>query len=303
MLETSPLDIPTLAAISKGKSTDKFTTDAMYLPKRSQKTSQPLRLLLTDILDPQNLGSILRSAYFLGAEMVVLDKRTCAPLNSVAVKASAGAVEALPLAYTNFATKFVADSKSCKWNVFAAHLPASESTDTDEMSLNTTSSSICNITMNKLGAETFAIDKNLKNAQTLMVVGGEGRGLTEKILQQCHGFVHVKAGRDTSVIGLDSLNVGVATALCTAHLLSRIQDARRSASGLEPQKTAETKNFRNTRAAKEYQLENMARNEQQATMEQPEEVRTDSSAQVTSVADDVNVETTVEEKKEQSESK
>ena len=45
----------------------------------------------------QNLGSLVRSAYFLGAEGVLCCARNSAPLSPTVSKASAGALELLPL--------------------------------------------------------------------------------------------------------------------------------------------------------------------------------------------------------------
>ena len=50
-------------------------------------------LALDEIQDPRNLGALLRSARFLGAQGVVVSIKNSAPLSPAASKASAGAVE------------------------------------------------------------------------------------------------------------------------------------------------------------------------------------------------------------------
>ena len=57
----------------------------------------PLLVFLDGVQDPRNLGAIVRSAYVLGAHGVVVAKDRAAPVTPVAVKASAGATELLPI--------------------------------------------------------------------------------------------------------------------------------------------------------------------------------------------------------------
>jgi len=60
-------------------------------------TGPTLLVALDSILDPQNLGAILRSAEAAGSDGVILPERRSAPLSPAAVKASSGASELLPL--------------------------------------------------------------------------------------------------------------------------------------------------------------------------------------------------------------
>src|SRR5204863_6554010 len=57
-----------------------------------------LLVALDSIMDPQNLGAILRSAEVAGAEGAIIPEHRSAPLSPVAVKASSGATELLPIA-------------------------------------------------------------------------------------------------------------------------------------------------------------------------------------------------------------
>jgi 23S rRNA (guanosine2251-2'-O)-methyltransferase len=58
----------------------------------------PVFLLLDGIQDPRNLGAILRTAAATGVDGVVLPKRRSAGLTGAVAKASAGAVERVPVA-------------------------------------------------------------------------------------------------------------------------------------------------------------------------------------------------------------
>jgi 23S rRNA (guanosine2251-2'-O)-methyltransferase len=61
-------------------------------------TSPTLLVALDSILDPQNLGAILRSAEVAGSDGAILPEHRSAPLSPAAVKASSGATELLRIA-------------------------------------------------------------------------------------------------------------------------------------------------------------------------------------------------------------
>jgi 23S rRNA (guanosine2251-2'-O)-methyltransferase len=61
-------------------------------------TSPSLLVALDSILDPQNLGAILRSAEVAGADGAIIPEHRSAPISPAAVKASSGASELLPIA-------------------------------------------------------------------------------------------------------------------------------------------------------------------------------------------------------------
>ena len=61
------------------------------------KNEKPFIVILDEITDVHNLGSIIRSAECLGAHGVIIPKRRAAQINSVAAKSSAGAIEYLPV--------------------------------------------------------------------------------------------------------------------------------------------------------------------------------------------------------------
>jgi len=65
------------------------------MPKK--KNEKPFIVILDEITDVHNLGSIIRSAECLGAHGVIIPKRRAAQINSVVAKSSAGAIEYLPV--------------------------------------------------------------------------------------------------------------------------------------------------------------------------------------------------------------
>lgn len=64
----------------------------------AQSRKESLFLIILDgIEDPHNLGAIIRTAEACGAHGVVIPKRRAAGITSVAIKASAGAIEYMPV--------------------------------------------------------------------------------------------------------------------------------------------------------------------------------------------------------------
>lgn len=60
-------------------------------------SDKPILVILDEISDPHNLGAIARSAECSGASGLIVPERNSAPITPVAIKASAGALEYLPI--------------------------------------------------------------------------------------------------------------------------------------------------------------------------------------------------------------
>ncbi|OMF23767.1 23S rRNA (guanosine(2251)-2'-O)-methyltransferase RlmB [Paenibacillus sp. FSL H8-0548] len=74
------------------------------LERAKQRDEVPFILLLDEIEDPHNLGSILRTAECTGVHGVIIPKRRSASLTATVLKTSAGAAEHVPVArVTNLA--------------------------------------------------------------------------------------------------------------------------------------------------------------------------------------------------------
>jgi 23S rRNA (guanosine2251-2'-O)-methyltransferase len=74
------------------------------LAKAKERGEEPFILILDEIEDPHNLGSILRTADCTGAHGVIIPKRRSVGLTATVSKTSAGAVEYVPVArVTNIA--------------------------------------------------------------------------------------------------------------------------------------------------------------------------------------------------------
>jgi len=72
----------------------------------------PVIVALDEVTDPQNLGAICRTAEASGATGVVIPERRAAEVTAAVCKASAGAVEHLPVAQVRNLADFLADAKT-----------------------------------------------------------------------------------------------------------------------------------------------------------------------------------------------
>ncbi|MCR8850813.1 23S rRNA (guanosine(2251)-2'-O)-methyltransferase RlmB [Rossellomorea sp. SC111] len=66
--------------------------------KAEQKGEDPFILILDELEDPHNLGSIMRTADAAGAHGIIIPKRRAVGLTSTVAKASTGAIEHIPVA-------------------------------------------------------------------------------------------------------------------------------------------------------------------------------------------------------------
>lgn len=69
--------------------------EILEIPK--EKGEDPFLIILDGITDPHNLGSIIRTADAVGAHAVIIPKRRSVQITPIVAKASAGAVEYLPV--------------------------------------------------------------------------------------------------------------------------------------------------------------------------------------------------------------
>ncbi|KAJ4412139.1 hypothetical protein N0V85_003722 [Neurospora sp. IMI 360204] len=164
----------------------------------SSTTHKPLVVVVDQILDPGNLGAILRSVSFLGATAVAITKRESASLTPVALKASAGASESLTLFSVDHLPKFLQDSRENGWLVYAA-VPRTSGSGNLQKHLDL--------------HEIEEIDPLRKNP-CILLLGSEGEGLPGQIKSKADYEVNIPNMSGGTVI--DSLNVSVAAGLLTS---------------------------------------------------------------------------------------
>lgn len=104
-----------------------YATVEDILKIAEDKGESPFVILLDEITDPHNLGSILRTANAVGAHGVIIPKRRSVGLSGVVAKTSAGALEYTPVAkVTNLAQTIDALKEKGVW-FYATHQDAKQS--------------------------------------------------------------------------------------------------------------------------------------------------------------------------------
>ena len=142
-------------------------------------TGSPFVVLLDSVQDPRNLGAVLRTAYCAGVDSVVIPRDRAAAPSPLVSKASAGAMEHLPIARVsniNNAMKFLK-----KKGLWLAGLEGGTQQSLFD----------CDLTM-PLG----------------LVVGGEEKGLRPLVKRHCDFLVAIPHARV-----FNSLNASVAAGL------------------------------------------------------------------------------------------
>ncbi|MCJ1385662.1 hypothetical protein MMC17_008785 [Xylographa soralifera] len=198
----------------------------------------PLLIFLDGILDPGNLGAILRSAHFLGVDAVALSARHSAPLTPVALKASAGAAESLPLISIRTPAAFVDASRAAGWKFYAAVAPTDQPGASADSLGAEKESPVPPVPHYKL--PTLAALCPTRAHPCVLMLGGEGEGLRWALRRKADATVSIETSRRAG--GVDSLNVSVAAGLlCEAFLRAPSEAAvvkektpnRRSGGGVE----------------------------------------------------------------------
>lgn len=186
-----------------------------------QNARYPFTLLLDGILDPGNVGAIIRSAYYFGADAIAFSSRNSAPISPVTIKASAGAAENIPLITITNPASFIDTSRANGWRFFAAEPPApasdtSNNTPRRSDYINPSAGGTPVLSPSSLSTE-------LLKSPCVLMLGGEGSGLTGTLKRKADSFISIPGPRipesEIDPAGVDSLNVSVASGLlCEAFL-------------------------------------------------------------------------------------
>lgn len=87
-----------------------------------EPAKQPFLLLLDGVQDVRNFGAIVRSAYCTGVDGIIICKRKAAPLNAVALKASAGLAERMEIYEAPSLPNALQELKEAGYNLYIAAL-------------------------------------------------------------------------------------------------------------------------------------------------------------------------------------
>ena len=153
-----------------------YTTADMIAKDRGT----PLLILLENLQDPGNLGTILRSSEGAGVTGVILSADSVDPYNPKVIRSTMGAIFRVPHLISEDLQKTAEELKAAGVRIYAAHLDAgSKSYDT--------------------------VDWNEPSA---ILIGNESKGLTEAMTAAADEKVHIP------MLGkVESLNAAVAASL------------------------------------------------------------------------------------------
>lgn len=194
-----------------------------------------LWVALDEVTDPQNLGAIIRSAYFFGAAGVVLCAKNSAPLSGVVSKASAGSLELTELRSCRNMMQFLVSSAENGWRVLGG----------------------------SVSSRAVPLNDIASGAPTILVLGSEGTGLRPLVERSCTQLIRIPGNIPIDVsarveddvepvemnhncsseefrsfLAVESLNVSVAAGVLLHHLIgsnhnfngnSHIQDGQTNA--------------------------------------------------------------------------
>jgi 23S rRNA (guanosine2251-2'-O)-methyltransferase len=151
---------------------------------------EPLIVVLDQVQDPQNLGSICRTAECVGAAGVVIPERRAAEVTPAACKASAGAVEHLRIARVRNVADFLAEAREGGCWCYGAS-----------------------------GDHASAVAYNAPDytgAGVALVLGSEGAGLRPRVASACDQLIALPLRG-----AIDSLNVSAAAAAILYEILQQ----------------------------------------------------------------------------------
>jgi 23S rRNA (guanosine2251-2'-O)-methyltransferase len=144
-----------------------------------EKNETPFFLILDELEDPHNLGSILRTADAAGVHGIIIPKRRAVGLTATVAKASTGAIEHVPVVRVTNLARTIAELKERGIWIFGTDAKGSE--DYRKMD----------------AAMPLAI-----------VIGSEGKGISRLIRDNCDFLIHLP------MVGhVTSLNASVAASL------------------------------------------------------------------------------------------
>jgi 23S rRNA (guanosine2251-2'-O)-methyltransferase len=184
-VETAPrAEVDRRAATKHHQGVIAFVTDAAYIAlddliEEAQSSGVPLIVLLDGIQDPQNLGAIARTVDAAGAHGIVVPERRAVGVTPGAVRASAGALEHVPVARVTNLGRAVDQVKE---------------------------SGIWVVGLDMAGDRTYT-EVDLTRP-TALVVGSEGEGISRLVREKCDVLAAIPLKGKVA-----SLNASVAAAI------------------------------------------------------------------------------------------
>jgi len=151
----------------------------VLIKNRNKFSKYDLILILDSVMDPQNLGSIIRSACCLGSNGVIIPTDRAAPVTAAVIKASAGSALQIPVARVANLSQVIDSLKEKGFWVFG--------------------------TATRGGKDLRQADFNCSVA---LLLGGEAKGIRPLLQKKCDFLLSISMAGN-----FDSLNVAVAAGI------------------------------------------------------------------------------------------
>ncbi|KAG5941913.1 hypothetical protein E4U59_001457 [Claviceps monticola] len=169
-----------------------------FIRKTRNSTTKPLVLLLHEIVDPGNLGAVLRTASYMGIDAVGITNRGSAPITPVVLKSASGSAEEISIFTVESPVEFLKASRAMGWKTYSAIAPPDKK--------------LVQLHGQKfISTDSIEHDRPLDQHPCVLVMGNEGLGLPRQI--KVAADYELSIPKFTRECYVDSLNVSVATAL------------------------------------------------------------------------------------------
>ena len=150
-----------------------------YTLKEMLEKEDPLLLVLENLQDPGNLGTIFRTAEGAGVSGIIMSSKTADIYNPKTIRSTMGSLYRMPFLYAGDLKKVLGELREHGICSYAAHLQ---------------------------GSKEYCCQDYRKG--TAFLIGNEGNGLSEELSEQADAYIKI------SMCGkLESLNAAVAAAV------------------------------------------------------------------------------------------
>lgn len=167
-----------------------YATVEEVIAHRHEKSRYDLVVLLDGVTDPQNLGSIIRTAHCCGANGLIIPENRAAAVTASVAKASSGAFQHLPVAMVVNLVRTIEYLKEREFWVYGADAEAKPD-----------------------------LRKPDYKGHVALVLGSEGRGIRPLVRKHCDFLISIPMrGR------VASLNVSVAAGVILFEILRKWED-------------------------------------------------------------------------------
>ncbi|EFQ88423.1 hypothetical protein PTT_15708 [Pyrenophora teres f. teres 0-1] len=182
---------------------------------KSDGWRHPLILYIDGVVDEGNLGAIARSAYVLGVDAIITPTHHTAEWSPIAIKASSGAAEAIPLFRVKEPEQFLHSSSQVGWRIYAS----------DAVPLSKQDGRQVVYAVAKKYSPLPAYHSPLAEHPTILMMGSEHSGVKKHLAKMAHYKVGIPHGRSVDEVGVDSFNVSVATGILCYQMMQKPQAA------------------------------------------------------------------------------